>query len=145
MEMTYQLFANPNYMEHVEQIRAAKLKGENVWIPYTPKLEDYYHAGDFVFDISEGLGYLAYPESLMDCMFAIAISDYSTFDYKKVAWVPLSGNKKTALYPTDILVLDKMAMMYGTGTMEDSMGCPVPFTLMKDNVNILLDKLKIVQ
>ena len=141
MEMIWHLFANPSFMEHVEKIRAAKLKDENCFISYEPNLSDYFYAGDIIFDISEGLGYLAYPESLMDCMFAVSLSDYVNIDYKKVSWVPCEGISKRSIYPTDIVVMDKLAMMYGTGKMEDSLGSQIPFEICKKDITILLDKL----
>jgi hypothetical protein len=144
MEMIWHLFANPSFMEHVEKIRAAKAKGEDCFITYEPNLSDYFYAGDIVFDISEGLGYLAYPESLMDCMFAVSLSDYENIDYKKVSWVPCEGILKSSIYPTDIVVMDKLAMMYGTDKMEDSIGCQIPFEIYKKDITILLDKLKII-
>lgn len=144
MEMRWHLFANPDYMEHVEKIRAAKLAGESPYIPYEPNLDKYFHAGDIVFDISEGLRYLAFPESLMDCMFAVGIFDYENRDYAKVFFDRLGDVKKTAMYPTDILILDNIAMIYGTGTMEDAMGCPIPFQTFSGDVKILLDKMKFI-
>ena len=140
MDMRWHLFSNSAYMNHVEKIRAAKAEGTNVWIPYEPDLSNYSYSGDIVFDISEGLGYLAFPESLLDCMFSVSISDYESGDYKKISWVSSPGTKKIAIYPTDILVLDKLCVMYGTGTMEDSIGCQIPFQIYKmKDLKILLD------
>ena len=37
--------------------------------------------------------------------------------------------------------MDKLAMMYGTGKMEDSLGSQIPFEIYKKDITILLDKL----
>lgn len=134
-------FVNTDWESHNQKIVAAIKDKQDSYLPYDPDFNKYLYAGTFVFDLTEGLGYLAYPDSLWDCLFASRF-DHKNDDYKSIQAIKIEEYANRGLHPTDILALSKnIAAMFSTGKCFDRHNLTCPFEMLEYNIAPLFEKI----